>query len=511
MQVLTRIRPPGFAIGLVALLAIACAAPAPPDGATPPDATSGAAISLGPITGDVGVTTAVLWARAPNPGRIAFALEPAHVELAPVAVDAATDFTASVVAEGLDSDTEYRVRAQVDAGPPAEARFRTAPPPSASRPTRIAWGGDLAGQNVCRDLARGFPVFEGVARYAPDVFIGLGDMIYADSLCEARGTHGNAQVPGGYGVGVDLDSYRAHWRYTREDPAFARVLATTPYVAIWDDHEIVNDAGPLHDTRSQPPWTEGVHLLPIGLRTFLEYNPILPDDERTPDRLYRTLRWGRHVELFILDTRQYRDANIAPDLPPETDAIGEVRRAKSLLGREQRTWLEQKLAASDATWQVIVSSVPLAIPTGSPPMRGRDGWSRGRNDPTGFAQERDEILRFLHANGVRDTLWITTDVHFAQVFVHRPIAEDPGFRVIEAVSGPLSAIFGAPRPPDPAVNAEIRFVHAAPEGANQGAFDDAVRWFNFGAFEVDADGVLTVRILDAAGESLYAERFEPGG
>jgi alkaline phosphatase D len=457
----------------------------------------------------VGAGSAVLWARAPGAGRIVFELEPAHAHLAPVTVAADTDFTARVLAEGLQPATEYLVRARFEAGPPGKASFRTAPAPAESRDVRIAWGGDLAGQNVCRDRARGFPVFEGVARYAPDLFIGLGDMIYADSVCEARGLHGNDQVPGGYGVGTDLASYRAHWRYTREDPAFARVLATTPYLAIWDDHEIVNDAGPLHDTRREPPWTEGVHLLPIGLRAFLEYNPIVLD-RRTPDRLYRTLRWGRHVELFVLDTRQYRDANIAPDLAPETDAIGEVRRAKSLLGREQRAWLEHRLRASDATWKVVVSSVPLAIPTGSPPTRGRDGWAGGKQD-TGFAHERDEILRYLHAIGVRNSLWITTDVHFAQVFVYRPIRGDPGFRVIEAVSGPLSAIFGAPRPADPALRPEVRFVHAAPEGANDAPFDEAVRWFNFGALEVDESGALTVRILDAAGKSLYAERFAPGG
>jgi alkaline phosphatase D len=472
-------------------------------------AAGAAALSLGPIAGDVDATTAVLWARAPRAGRIVFELDPAHAELAPVSVSEDTDFTASVSAAGLHPDTDYLVRARFEAGPPGKASFRTAPPASEPQPVRIAWSGDLAGQNVCRDLARGFPAFEGIARYAPDVFIGLGDMIYADSPCEAVGIHGNDQV-GGLGVAVGLGGYRAHWRYTRADPAFARVLSTTPYVAIWDDHEIVNDAGPLHDTRSQPPWTEGVHLLPIGLRAFLEYNPIARDAERTPDRLYRALRWGHHVELFVLDTRQYRDANAAPDLPPETDAIGEVRREKSLLGREQRTWLERKLAGSDATWKVIVSSVPLAIPTGAPASRGRDGWAGGKQD-TGFARERDEILGFLHARGVRDTLWITTDVHFAQVFVHRPIEADPGFRVIEGVSGPLSAIFGAPRPPDPALHSESRFLHAAPEGANLSPFDEAVRWFNFGAFEVDAGGGLTVRILDAAGESLYAERFEPSG
>jgi alkaline phosphatase D len=494
----------------VALLASACAllpSPRPPARAAP----AGAALSLGPIAFDVGEASAVLWARASGPARLVFALDPAAARAAIRDVGPESDFTARVVVDGLLPDTEYRVHVRVEGGTGAEGRFRTAPDAASLRSVRVAWGGDLAGQNVCRDEVRGFPVFEGVSHYAPDLFIGLGDMIYADYLCQARGLHGNAQIPGGYGLGIDLESYRAHWRYTREDPAFARVLATTPYVAIWDDHEVVNDFGPLHDTRSRAPYTAGVHLLPIGLRTFLEYNAVAVDALRTPDRLYRSLRFGRHVELFILDTRQYRDANLAPDLAPaEPDELGEVRRHKTLLGREQRVWLEHALLASNATWKVIVSSVPLAIPTGWPRARGRDGWAPGA-ERTGFARERDEILRFLFANGLRSTVWITTDVHFAQVLTHHPVAEDSGFRVIEAVSGPLSAGLGTAGPVDPALRPEVLFVHAVPDRAPLASFEAAMRYFNFGALELDATGVLTVRILDVAGGTLFAERFEPGG
>ena len=267
----------------------------------------------------------------------------------------------------------------------------------------------------------------------------------------------------------------------------------------------MNEAGALHETRAPPP-TEGVHLLPIGMRAFLDYNAIALDEERTPGRLYRSFRWGRHVELFVLDTRQYRDANLAPDPPPaEPDAIGEVRRAKSLLGREQLAWFERKLVASDATWKVIVSSVPLAIPTGAPGTRGLDGWATG-GEATGFARERDEILRFLFARGLRSTLWITTDVHFAQVFVHRPIAEDADFRVIEAVSGPLNAVLGTPRVADAALHPEVRFVHAAP--ARPTRFESAARVFNFGALEPDAAaGSRSDR--RQRGATLYAETFDP--
>ena len=65
---------------------------------------------------------------------------------------------------------------------------------------------------------------------------------------------------------------------------------------------------------------------------------------------------GRHDSLIVPWHGWYRDAIAAPDDPAHP---------KTMLGAEQLAWLEQALAASDATWKVIVCSVPLSIPTGS--------------------------------------------------------------------------------------------------------------------------------------------------
>jgi alkaline phosphatase D len=368
----------------------------------------------------------------------------------------------------------------------------------------------VAGQNVCRDASTGFPIVSALVKYEPDVFIGLGDMIYADNTCEAVGRYGNPQVPGEFGPAVDLAGYWAHWRYAREESGLAKLLASTAYVPVWDDHEVVNDFGPQQDMRAESPYRPGVHLMPIGLQAFLDYNPVASDSSETPERLYRTLRLGRHLELFVLDTRQYRDANASPDPgPAPPDDVGEVDRDKSMLGREQLTWLERKLAASDATWKVIVSSVPLGLPTGSKAeVRGRDGWA-GNDLPSGFARERDRILLFLAERGIATPIWITTDVHIAEVFVHRPHAEHGDFRVIEAISGPLNAGLGIEQPPDPTLHSEVRFVHAAPADPPLARWDDALRYFNFGALEVAADGRLTVRIVGVDGATLFEESFAP--
>src|SRR5207249_2217020 len=79
-------------------------------------------------------------------------------------------------------------------------------------------------------------------------------------------------------------------------------------------------------------------------------------------RLYRRFRWGRLLEVFILDTRQYRSLN------RETDGPG-----KSMLGAAQKRWLLDGVTSSTAVWKVVVTSVSLSIPTGKPDAR--DSWT----------------------------------------------------------------------------------------------------------------------------------------
>lgn len=441
-------------------------APAPADAAL-----------LGPLAADVRSRSAWLWARASGPGEIAFALvAPERRELGRVPADAGGDFTAALRVEGLEPRTAYRYEARFG-GAVARGAFTTAPAARAPAPVRIAFGGDLAGQNVCRDAQAGFPIFPAIAAREPDLFIGLGDMIYADDWCEATGLYGNAQVPGDFAASAELPDLRAHWRYAREDPGLARLLASTTYSAVWDDHEVANDFG-ADDPR-----------LPAGLRVFREYNPV---DAGHPARLHRALRWGRHLELFVLDTRQHRDPNTAVDSA-----------AKSLLGDAQREWLIAGLRSSEATWKIVVSSVPLAIPTGADDGR-RDGWAGFEGD-TGFEHELRTILDAVGPSRLGSVVWITTDVHFATVLRHHPIPGRREVSMLEAVVGPLNAGLFPKRELDDSLRPEVRFFHGPASPDAVADYADALRWFNFGELEVDAEGRLTLRVLDVEGEELYAE------
>jgi alkaline phosphatase D len=97
-------------------------------------------------------------------------------------------------------------------------------------------------------------------------------------------------VPGAAFRATTLAEFRARHRYNREDPALQDFLRRTPVYAIWDDHEVKDDfAGP----------TEA--LMPAGRQAFIDYWPVAAGAD--PTRLYRSVRWGRLLEVFILDTR----------------------------------------------------------------------------------------------------------------------------------------------------------------------------------------------------------------
>ena len=472
--------------------------------AAPPVAPEGHA-THGVAVGEVTATRAVIWVRCEVPEHVGVTC---HTAASDHAIDAATtasathDGTARVVLDGLLPAHAYRCQVRCaatptdgDASGALALTFATAPTPDTPAPVRFAWGGDVGGQNVCRDRDLGYPIFRTLAAEHPDFFVALGDMIYADDPCRPVGRYGNQQVPGPPAA-TSVSDFWAVWKYNRDDAAFRSFVATTPYYAVWDDHEVANDFGPHHDTGHPDNNPAQQHLLQPGRQAFLDYNPF-PAETDVSHTLYRTVRWGRHVELFLLDLRQYRDSNAAPD----SDS-----RPKSMLGAAQRAWLEERLRASDATWKIIVTSVPLVIPTGDA-RRGRDGWANV-DEATGFERELLDLLRVMQRHGIRNHLWISTDVHFSAVFRHTPFADDPSFQFYEVETGPLNAGVFPKQEFDTTLHPERLFLFpaACEPHAN---FRAAMSWFTFGRIRVDDAGVLTVDVVNTAGETLYSRTLTP--
>lgn len=458
-----------------------------------------AAVTHGVAVGDVTANSAIIWSRTDRETTMHVRLQgpgaQSHRASSPVL--ATDDYTGKQLFEGLRPNTLYHYKVwfadNTSTGRnSAIGTFKTAPASDDTSPVTFAWGGDVAGQNVCRDAQLGFPIFDTIKAMRPDFFIGLGDMIYADGICNETGRYGNAQVKGEFIQSATLKDYWAHWKYNREDRAYRELLSSTPYFPIWDDHEVVNDFGPLHDTRSTAPYAEGDHLLPKGLKAFLNYNPV-EENHLTPSRLYRNIRWGQHLEMIVLDNRQYRDANFSEDKEGQ---------GKTMLGREQLHWLKARLKESDATWKIIITTVPLSIPTGFPTDNGRDGWANFDQN-TGFEQELLDLMQHLQDENIRNTVFITTDVHFAEVFRYTPFNEHPDFQVHEYVTGPLNAGLFPNRNFDESLGTESLFFFGPESFSSVTTYEEAMKWMNFGSAEIDTSGNLTLSVRDVNGQVLY--------
>jgi alkaline phosphatase D len=504
---------PGTALGFLATVLAAGCAPGRAPAAETVRAVTAAALRFAPVThgvaaGDVTSTSAVIWSRSDR-----YAVMHVRVDegdrstTGSVWVTAARDYTGKISIAGLSADTPYRYTVWFTIGessevPPANVTatgfFRTAPLATANRPLSFGWSGDLGGLNVCRDAKYGYPVFDHIDGRNLDFFIGLGDMIYGDQACKPIGLYGNAQIEAPVAESTTVRNYWAHWKYNREDPGLRRLLASTGYYGVWDDHEVMNDFGPRDDWHRFPPYVIGASLLPLGRQALLDYSPI-SENADTPNRLYRSFRWGRGAELFLLDTRSYRDRNDEPDL---------AEHPKTLLGAEQRNWLEAAVPRSDATWKIVVSSVPLSVPTGAGGAAGHDGWANF-DENVGFERELAGIWSSFRDSRVKNLVFVTTDVHFATGFRYRPFPESPEFTVYEFTAGPLNAMLLPTHSVDDSFHPERLFFYG-PEGPIR-SFEDAVHWMNWGRVSVDQAGTLSVAIIDGQGETVVTQMVRPEG
>lgn len=434
--------------------------------------------------GDVTSTSALLWFQGTEVGAVQVewqaegGSDTGGWQSLSVNLSKDRDLAVTVLLSGLEASTKYRFRVIPDVTPGQpiskrlvaaglEGHFTTAPPPTRSQPMTFVWSADLGGQQRCRREARGYPIFETMRQAGPAFALLLGDTIYGDDRCPSP-----PNMPGSDFLATSLETYREKHRYQRGATDLQRFLREVPVVVTWDDHEVRNNFSGAYEP-----------LMAFGRQAFLEYWPIQgpPNDVF---RIHRTLRWGQDVELFVLDTRQYRSYNAEPDGP-----------GKSMLGVAQRDWLLDALSRSTATWKLIVSSVPVAIPKpGSKLIPGIDSWAKGE-DGTGFGNELARIVRVIMEQPVRNVVWLTADVHFPQINAYDPDG-DGRQDFHEFVAGPLSANPGRLAPLDQTFHPTTLYTDTG--------------FYNFGVVTVAGDE-LRVEIRDETGAVHSAHTFRARG
>jgi alkaline phosphatase D len=411
------------------------------------------AVPHGVQSGDVGHHSAVVWSATDRPARliVEYATTDRFADARRVvgpAVLPETGYAGQVVLSDLPAgqDVFYRVTFQ-DLGDlkstsvPVVGRCKTVP--ADGRDVSFTWSGDTAGQGWGINLEwGGMKIYETMRRLQPDFFVHSGDMIYADNPIVAEvplaagGVWRNVVTPEKAKVAETLDEFRGNYRYNMLDEHVRRFNAEVPQYVQWDDHEVTNNW--FHERILEDPrYTEkrAALLAARAKRAMFEFTPLRPNPVE-PERVYRLVRRGPLLDVFMLDMRSYRGPN---GENRQTELTDDAR----ILGAEQVRWLKQALLRSRATWKVLAADMPLGLVVYHDGAKrwGSEAVAQGDGQPLGRELEIADLLRFIKHNGIDNVVWITADVHYCATHLYDPArARFTDFAPFyEFVSGPLHA------------------------------------------------------------------------
>jgi alkaline phosphatase D len=429
---------------------------------------------------------------------------------------AESGFTARIDLSGLPSGQRifYRVRFEDlrdsrNQSLPAQGSFLSAP--ARTSDLSFAWAADTVGQGWGINLQwGGLKMFETMRRAQPDFFIHCGDTVYADGALveDVRlpdgGIWKNVVTPAKSKVAETLDEFRGNHLYNMLDEHVRRFNAEVPQITLWDDHEVRNNWYPQQTLEGDDRYTiKSVAALSANARrAFLEHVPIrLEPGDRPP--IFRQCPYGPLLDVFTLDLRTYRGPNTANRQATRTAEA-------QLAGPTQIEWLKGRLASSKATWKVIASDLPIGLIV-------RDGenfeaFANGNGEPLGRELEVTDLLRFIRQRQIRNIVWVTADVHYAAA--HRYDPERAQFKDFlpfwEFVAGPIHAGTGAPAQLDNTFGPEVRF-NAVPAGlASYPGPLGGLQFFGLVRISA-ATRVMTVRLINLAGETIFSTDLEPAG
>jgi len=479
-------------------------------------------LPYGVQTGDLLGDRAIVWAKTDRPARMVVdwatteGFKDANTVVGPSALED-SDHTAKLDLAGLPRGQRifYRVR-MVDLGDletesePVIGSFLT--PPAGRRDVRFVWSGDTAGQGWgINPEWGGMKIYAEMSKLEPDFFIHSGDVIYADGPIPAEqatpdgGMWKNLTTEAKSKVAETLDEFRGNYAYNLMDEHLRAFNAQVPMFAQWDDHETTNNWYPQEDLAQDPSKgmykvTSAALLGARAARAFQEYMPVRWDETSNP-ALYKNFQYGPSLEIFRLDMRSYRGPNT-------TNRQAEPGPETVFLGSEQIRWLKRALLASDATWKVIASDMPVGLVVGDGDQF--ENLANGDGPPLGRELEMAGLLRFIRDAGIKNVVWLTADVHYTAAHYYDPNrAQFQEFAPFwEFVTGPLHAGTFGPNALDNTFGPEVVFQKAPPEGERNLPPSAGLQFFG----QVDIDGeseIMTVALKDLAGATLFTQELEP--
>ncbi|PXA04908.1 alkaline phosphatase [Coraliomargarita sinensis] len=301
-------------------------------------------------------------------------------------VDLERDFIKQVELNGLSANTRYayRVQARPEASSTCSAvingSFHTAPKHEDAAPVRFVVTTCQAVRSIDSG-PEGHHSYHQMLGFDPHFFVHTGDIIYYDRAPLAK----------------NAAEARAKWNLMFAYGHNRRFHQNVTSYFMKDDHDTLkNDCWP-GQTYGDLTWEEGLAL-------FREQVPM-------KEKTYRTFRWGKDVQIWMTENRDFRSPNNMPDGPQKT-----------ILGEAQKAWLKRTLEESDATYKFVITPGPIVGPD-----------KRGKNDNhsnAGFSHEGRELRDFL--SQLDNTYVICGDRHWQYC------SEDPKTGLVEMGCGPIN-------------------------------------------------------------------------
>lgn len=396
------------------------------------DAVLGPGFDLGVAAGEIRTTSAILWTRANSGAPVTLQVSTNKQFAGPLITrslspTAAKDDTLQPFVTGLTHGTTYYYRFLQGPAVSVTGRFKTAYGPRANKVVRFGFSGDADAQRKAGQTtpfwttvpgdngfgAASFGVYRQMNLEKNDFNVNMGDTIYSDS-----------EVPG---QGALASTLQEKWDKYKMNLGLAKLRnlrASTGMYNHWDDHEFVNDY-----TKAE----NGTAIYNTGKSAFLDYMPA-HFTQHGGLGLYNHERWGKNLEVFRLDERSFRSAkasanhtcdnpstgqpDVAPTAPQSNrntfsllipslsqpvsqackDKINDPHR--TMLGSKQFARFTSDIEKSTATWKVILNEVQIQQYYAFP----YDRWE-------GYEAEREKLLHALQNAGVKNAIFITTDVH----------------------------------------------------------------------------------------------------
>lgn len=358
-------------------------------------------------------------------------------------VDTKRDYTSQIHLDGLQPGTVYYYEVEMAAVGGAKTRkgevghFRTAPRPNDWYKVKftVVTGQDYA----CRDMIpEGYRAYRSMLKYAPDFLVQTGDNVYYDT-----------EPP----LVTSLDLARHHWHRMYSMVTLQEFFRNTGGYWMKDDHDGFED--------DDWPTRKPSRVNPL---TYQELTPVFSEQVPVSPKPFRRFRWGKGLEVWLMEGRDFRSPNSDPDSPKKT-----------LLGAEQKAWFKKTVLESDAKFRVMIMPEPIV----GPDQPGRDYFQLpgGNGDnlaDASFGHESHEIRNWVKEHKLKNLIEICGDRHWQYFSV------DPDSGLEEFSCGSVSdAHTVTPFPPDPRYHRFLRFKGGFLSVALEGTEDNPQLLFQF--------------------------------